>query len=167
MAVKVAINGFGRIGRSVLRAAQNNKDIEIVAINDLADANANLMLLKYDSVHGRFQGEASLGGDTMDINGKKIKVCAENDRAAMPWKELDVDIVIESTGIFASKEKASAHLTAGAKKVIISAPAENPNITVCLGVNDDKLTKDHNIISNASCTTNCLSPVTKVILQKF
>lgn len=167
MAVKVAINGFGRIGRSVLRAAQNNKEIEIVAINDLADANANLMLLKYDSVHGRFQGEASLDGDTMTINGKKIKVCAEKDPAALPWKELGVDIVIESTGSFTSKEKAGTHLTAGAKKVIISAPAENPDITVCLGVNDDKLTKDHNIISNASCTTNCLSPVTKVILKHF
>ena len=167
MAVKVAINGFGRIGRSVLRAAQNNKEIEIVAINDLADANANLMLLKYDSVHGRFQGEASLEGDTMTVNGNKIKVCAEKDPAVLPWKELGVDIVIESTGIFTSKEKAGAHLTAGAKKVIISAPAENPDITVCLGVNDDKLTKEHNIISNASCTTNCLSPVTKVILEKF
>jgi len=167
MAVKVAINGFGRIGRSVLRAAQNNKEIEIVAINDLADANANLMLLKYDSVHGRFQGEASLEGNTMTVNGNKIRVCAEKDPAALPWKELGVDIVIESTGIFTSKEKAGAHLQAGAKKVIISAPAENPDITVCLGVNDDQITKDHNIISNASCTTNCLSPVTKVIHQKF
>ncbi len=167
MAVKVAINGFGRIGRSVLRAAQNNKEIEIVAINDLADANANLMLLKYDSVHGRFQGEASLEGDSMTVNGKKIKVCAEKDPANLPWKDLGVDIVIESTGIFTSKEKAGLHLQAGAKKVIISAPAENPDITVCLGVNDDKLTKEHNIISNASCTTNCLSPVTKIIHQNF
>lgn len=167
MAVKVAINGFGRIGRSVLRAAQNNKEIEIVAINDLADANANLMLLKYDSVHGRFQGEASLEGDNMIVNGKNIKVCAEKDPANLPWKELGVDIVIESTGIFTSKEKAGKHLEAGARKVIISAPAENPDITVCLGVNDDKLTKEHNIISNASCTTNCLSPVVKVILEKF
>jgi len=167
MAVKVAINGFGRIGRSVLRAAQKNNDIEIVAINDLADANANLMLLKYDSVHGRFQGEASLEGDSMVVNGKKIKVCAEKNPADLPWKELGVDIVIESTGIFTSKEKASAHLQAGAKKVIISAPAENPDITVVLGVNDDKLTKEHNIISNASCTTNCLAPVVKVLHEKF
>ncbi len=167
MAVKVAINGFGRIGRSVLRAAQNNKEIEIVAINDLADANANLMLLKYDSVHGRFQGEASLEGNTMTVNGKKIQVCAERDPAALPWKELGVDIVIESTGIFTSKEKASKHLEAGAKKVIISAPASDPDITVCLGVNDDKLTKEHNIISNASCTTNCLSPVIKVLHEQF
>lgn len=167
MAVKVAINGFGRIGRSVLRAAQHNSEIEIVAVNDLADANANLMLLKYDSVHGRFQGEATLEGDSMVVNGKKIRVCAEKDPAALPWKELGVDIVIESTGIFTSKEKAGKHLEAGAKKVIISAPAENPDITVVLGVNDDKLTKEHNIISNASCTTNCLAPVVKILLQNF
>lgn len=167
MAVKVAINGFGRIGRSVLRAAQKNNNIEIVAINDLADANDNLLLLKYDSVHGRFPGEATLDGDTMIVNGKKIKVCAERNPADLPWKELGVDIVIESTGIFTSKEKAGLHLQAGAKKVIISAPATDPDITVCLGVNDDKLTKDHNIISNASCTTNCLSPVVKVLLNEF
>lgn len=167
MAVKVAINGFGRIGRSVLRAAQKNNNIEIVAINDLADANDNLLLLKYDSVHGRFPGEATLDGDTMIVNGKKIKVCAEKNPADLPWKELGVDIVIESTGIFTSKEKAGLHLQAGAKKVIISAPATDPDITVCLGVNDDKLTKDHNIISNASCTTNCLSPVVKVLLNEF
>lgn len=167
MAVKVAINGFGRIGRSVLRAAQNNNEIEIVAINDLADANANLMLLKYDSVHGRFAGEASLDGDTMTVNGKQIKVCAEKDPAALPWKELGVDIVIESTGIFTSKDKAGKHLEAGARKVIISAPASDPDITICLGVNDDKLSKDHNIISNASCTTNCLSPVIKVLHEQF
>lgn len=167
MAVKVAINGFGRIGRSVLRAAQKNNNIEIVAINDLADANDNLLLLKYDSVHGRFPSEATLDGDTMIVNGKKIKVCAERNPADLPWKELGVDIVIESTGIFTSKEKAGLHLQAGAKKVIISAPATDPDITVCLGVNDDKLTKDHNIISNASCTTNCLSPVVKVLLNEF
>lgn len=167
MAVKVAINGFGRIGRSVLRAAQKNSEIEVVAVNDLADATANLNLLKYDSVHGRFDGEVSLEGDTMTVNGKKIKVFAERDPAALPWKDLGVDIVIESTGIFTSKEKAGKHLEAGAKKVIISAPAENPDITVVLGVNDDQLTKDHNIISNASCTTNCLAPVIKVLHEKF
>lgn len=167
MAVKVAINGFGRIGRSVLRAAQNNNEIEIVAINDLVDPTANMMLLKYDSVHGRFQGEVSLEGDTMIVNGKKIKVCAEKDPADLPWKELGVDIVIESTGIFTSKDKAGKHLQAGAKKVIISAPAEDPDITIVLGVNDDKLTKEHQIISNASCTTNCLAPVVKVLLQNF
>ncbi len=167
MAVKVAINGFGRIGRSVLRAAQKNSEIEVVAVNDLADATANLNLLKYDSVHGRFDGEVSLEGDTMTVNGKKIKVFAERDPAALPWKDLGVDIVIESTGIFTSKEKAGKHLEAGAKKVIISAPAENPDITVVLGVNDEQLTKDHNIISNASCTTNCLAPVIKVLHDKF
>lgn len=167
MAIKVAINGFGRIGRSVFRAAQNNSDIEIVAINDLADANTNLMLLKYDSVHGRFQGEVSLEGDTLIVNGKKVKVVAERDPANLPWKELGVDVVVESTGFFTSKEKAGLHLQAGAKKVIISAPAENPDITVCLGVNDKELTKEHNIISNASCTTNCLSPVVKVLHEKF
>ncbi len=167
MAVKVAINGFGRIGRSVLRAAQNNNEIEIVAINDLADAKANMMLLKYDSVHGRFQGEVSLEGNTMTVNGKQIRICAEKDPADLPWKELGVEIVIESTGIFTSKEKAGKHLQAGAKKVIISAPAEDPDITVVLGVNDDKLTKDDLIISNASCTTNCLAPVVKVLLQNF
>lgn len=165
MAVKVGINGFGRIGRSVLRAAQNNPDVEIVAINDLADAKANAMLLKYDSVHGRFPGEVSIDSDgNMKVGDKTIKVLAKKDPAELGWGDLGVDIVIESTGIFTSKEMAGKHIQAGAKKVIISAPAEDPDITVCLGVNDDKLTAEHNIISNASCTTNCLSPVIKVLL---
>jgi len=165
MAVKIGINGFGRIGRSVLRAAQNNKDVEIVAINDLADAKANALLLKYDSVHGRFPGNVSINSDgNMDVAGKIIKVLAKKDPSELGWGDLGVDIVIESTGIFTSKEKAGKHIQAGAKKVIISAPAEDPDITVCLGVNDDKLTKDHQIISNASCTTNCLSPVIKALL---
>lgn len=165
MAVKIGINGFGRIGRSVLRAAQKNSDVEIVAINDLADAKANALLLKYDSVHGRFPGEVSINSDgNLQVGNKTIKVLAKKDPAELGWGDLGVDIVIESTGIFTSKEKAGKHLQAGAKKVIISAPAEDPDITVCLGVNDDKLSKEHNIISNASCTTNCLSPVIKALL---
>jgi glyceraldehyde 3-phosphate dehydrogenase len=168
MAVKVGINGFGRIGRSVLRAAHNNPDVEIVAINDLVDAKANSLLLKYDSVHGRFPGEVSVDGSgNLVVGGKVVKVLAHKDPAELPWKALGVDIVIESTGLFTSKEKAGKHVAAGAKKVIISAPAEDPDITVCLGVNDEKLSKDHVIISNASCTTNCLSPVVKVLLKQF
>ena len=168
MAVKVGINGFGRIGRSVLRAAQNNPDVEIVAINDLLEAKANALLLKYDSVHGRFPGDVSVTADgNLSVAGKTIKVLAKKDPAELGWGDLGVDIVIESTGLFTNKEKAGKHITAGAKKVIISAPAEDPDITVCLGVNDDQLKKEHTIISNASCTTNCLSPVVKVILQKF
>jgi len=168
MATKVAINGFGRIGRAVLRAAINNPDIEIVAINDLFDAKTNAHLLKYDSVHGRFQGTIEVTGEgDLKVNGKTIKVFAMKDPAELPWEDLGVDVVIESTGIFTSKEKAGKHLQAGAKKVIISAPAEDPDITVVLGVNDDKLAADHNIISNASCTTNCLAPVVKVMQEKF
>lgn len=168
MAVKVGINGFGRIGRSVLRAAHKNPDVEIVAINDLLDAKANALLLKYDSVHGRFPGEVSVNSDgNLSVAGKTIKVLAKKDPSELGWGDLGVDIVIESTGLFTNKEKAGAHLKAGAKKVIISAPADDPDITVCLGVNDDQLKKEHTIISNASCTTNCLSPVVKVILQKF
>jgi glyceraldehyde 3-phosphate dehydrogenase len=168
MAKKVAINGFGRIGRLVLRAAVGNPDIEVVAINDLVDAKTNSHLLKYDSVHGKFAGsvEVTAEGD-LKVDGKVIKVLAKKDPAELPWKDLGVDIVVESTGLFTSKEKASKHLAAGAKKVIISAPAEDPDITVVIGVNDDKLTKDHNIISNASCTTNCLAPVVKVLLDNF
>jgi glyceraldehyde 3-phosphate dehydrogenase len=168
MAVKVAINGFGRIGRAVLRAAIENKDVEIVAVNDLFDATTNAHLLKYDSVHGKFKGDIEVTADgDLKVNGKVIKVLAKKDPAELPWKELGVDVVIESTGVFTSKEKAGKHLQAGAKKVIISAPAEDPDITVVLGVNDEKLTADHNIISNASCTTNCLAPVVKVLLEKF
>lgn len=168
MATKVAINGFGRIGRAVLRAAINNPDIEIVAINDLFDAKTNAHLLKYDSVHGRFQGTIEVTGEgDLKVKGKTIKVFAMKDPAELPWKDLGVDVVIESTGVFTSKEKAGKHLQAGAKKVIISAPAEDPDITVVLGVNDDKLSADHNIISNASCTTNCLAPVVKVMQEKF
>jgi glyceraldehyde 3-phosphate dehydrogenase len=165
---KIAINGFGRIGRCVLRAIQNSPELEVVAINDLVDAKTNAHLLKYDSVHGKFKGSVEVTGEgNLKVNGKEIKILASKDPAELPWKDLGVDIVIESTGLFTSKEKAGKHLAAGAKKVVISAPAEDPDITVCLGVNDDKLTKDHNIISNASCTTNCLAPVAKVLRDNF
>ena len=168
MALRVAVNGFGRIGRSVLRAAMQDKGIEFVAINDLTDAKTLAHLLKYDSVHGIFPGEVSVDGDQIIVNGKAIKVLAIRNPAELPWKELKVDIVLESTGLFTSKDKASLHLAAGAKKVIISAPATDPDITLVLGVNDRDYDKTkHHIISNASCTTNCLAPVAMVLQQSF
>jgi glyceraldehyde 3-phosphate dehydrogenase len=168
MALRVAVNGFGRIGRSVLRAAMQDTGIEFVAINDLTDAKTLAHLLKYDSVHGAFPGEVSVDGDQIIVNGKAIKVLAIRNPAELPWKDLKVDIVLESTGLFTSKEKASLHLAAGAKKVIISAPATDPDITIVLGVNDRDYDKaKHHIISNASCTTNCLAPVAMVLQQKF
>lgn len=168
MALRVAINGFGRIGRSVLRAAVLDKGIEFVAINDLTDAKTLAHLLKYDSVHGIFPGEVSVDGDTIVVNGKSIKILAVRNPSELPWKELKVDIVLESTGLFTSKEKASQHLTAGAAKVIISAPATDPDITLVLGVNDKEYDKSkHHIISNASCTTNCLAPVAMVLQNSF
>jgi glyceraldehyde 3-phosphate dehydrogenase len=168
MALRVAVNGFGRIGRSVLRAAAQDKNIEFVAINDLTDAKTLAHLLKYDSVHGIFPGEVSVDGDQIVVNGKPIKVLAIRNPAELPWKELKVDIVLESTGLFTSKEKASLHLQAGAKKVIISAPATDPDLTLVLGVNDHEYDKTkHHIISNASCTTNCLAPVAKVLHENF
>ncbi|MEI7633315.1 MAG: type I glyceraldehyde-3-phosphate dehydrogenase [bacterium] len=168
MPVKIAINGFGRIGRLVLRVAAKNPDVQIVAINDIADAKTNAFLLKYDSVHGRYQGdvEVDANGDLV-VDGKVVKVYAIKDPAELPWKALGADVVIESTGLFTSKDKASKHLAAGAKKVIISAPADGEDITVVIGVNDDKITAEHNIISNASCTTNCLAPVVKVVKDKY
>ncbi|KAA0258504.1 type I glyceraldehyde-3-phosphate dehydrogenase [Deferribacter autotrophicus] len=169
MAVKVAINGFGRIGRCAFRAAvERGLDIDFVAINDLTDAATLAHLLKWDSVHGKSGFDVDVDGEYLVVNGKKIKVYAEKDPASLPWKELDVDVVIESTGLFRKREQASKHLEAGAKKVIISAPAEDPDITVVLGVNFDKYDKEkHNIISNASCTTNCLAPVAKILNDKF
>jgi len=166
MAVRVAINGFGRIGRNILRAIveSGRTDIEVVAINDLGPVETNAHLLRYDSVHGRFPAEVKVDGDTIVIDGRKpIKVTAIKDPATLPHKELGVDIAMECTGIFTSREKAAAHLTAGAKRVIISAPGEGADQTVVYGVNDDKLTKDDLVISNASCTTNCLVPVVKVL----
>jgi glyceraldehyde 3-phosphate dehydrogenase len=165
MTVKVAINGFGRIGRNILRAIveSGRKDIEVVAINDLGPVETNAHLLRFDSVHGRFPADVSVDGEFLVINGHKIKVTAIKDPATLPHKELGVDIALECTGIFTSKEKASAHLKAGAKRVIVSAPADGADLTVVYGVNHDKLTKDHVVISNASCTTNCLAPVAKVL----
>jgi len=168
MAIRVAINGFGRIGRNVLRASVGNPDIEFVAINDLADAAILAHLLKYDSVLGIINAEVSAEEDTIVVNGKAIKVLAERDPADLPWKELGVDIVLECTGLFRSREKAALHLAAGAKKVIISAPGTDEDITVCMGVNHERYNPGtDSIISNASCTTNCLAPVAKVLDEEF
>jgi len=165
MTVKVAINGFGRIGRNVLRAIveSGRKDIEVVAVNDLGPVETNAHLLRFDSVHGRFPSEVSVDGDSLVVDGQKIKVTAIRNPAELPHKQLGNDIALECTGIFTSKEKAKAHLAAGAKRVLVSAPADGADLTVVYGVNHDKLTKDHLIVSNASCTTNCLAPVAKVM----
>jgi glyceraldehyde 3-phosphate dehydrogenase len=165
MTVRVGINGFGRIGRNILRAIieSGRKDIQVVGINDLGPVETNAHLLRYDSVHGRFPHEVTVKGDSIDAGRGPMKVTAIKDPAQLPWKELGVEIALECTGIFTSKEKAAAHLTAGAKRVIISAPADGVDMTVVYGVNHDKLTKDHTIISNASCTTNCLAPVAQVL----
>ena len=162
---KVAINGFGRIGRLVARAIleRSDHDLELVAINDLADAKANAMLFKRDSVHGPFPGDVSAEGEVMIVNGKRIKVTAERDPAKLPHKELGVDIALECTGFFADREGGQKHLDAGAKRVLISAPAKGADLTVVYGVNHDKLTSEMTIVSNASCTTNCLAPVAKVM----
>jgi len=162
---RVAINGFGRIGRLVARAIleRNDPDLELVAINDLADAKSNAMLFKRDSVHGPFPGEVSAEGDAMIVNGKRIKVTAERDPAKLPHAELGVDVALECTGFFADREGGQKHLDAGAKRVLISAPAKGADLTVVYGVNHDKLTAEHTIVSNASCTTNCLAPVAKVL----
>jgi glyceraldehyde 3-phosphate dehydrogenase len=165
MALRVAINGFGRIGRLVLRAIveSNRSDIVVVGVNDLGPVETNAHLLRYDSVHGRFPGEVRVEGEHMIVDGHKIRVTAERDPSKLPHRELNVDIALECTGIFTSKEKASAHLKDGAKRVLISAPADGADMTVVYGVNHDKLTKDHIVVSNASCTTNCLVPVAKVL----
>ncbi len=165
MAVKVAINGFGRIGRNVLRAIieSGRTDIEVVAINDLGPVETNAHLLRFDSVHGRFPAEVKVDGDTIDVGRGPIKVTAVRNPAELPHGELGIDIAMECTGIFTARDKAAAHLTAGAKRVIVSAPADGADLTVVYGVNHDKLTKDHLVISNASCTTNCLAPVAKVL----
>jgi glyceraldehyde 3-phosphate dehydrogenase len=165
MAVRVAINGFGRIGRLVLRAAYETKceDVEIVAINDLGPVATNAHLLKYDSVHGRFPAEIGTGDSWMDIGRGKIVVTAERDPAQLPWRDLGVDVALECTGIFTKRAAAARHLEAGAKRVIVSAPAEGADLTIVLGVNDDALTPEHTVVSNASCTTNCLAPVAYVL----
>jgi glyceraldehyde 3-phosphate dehydrogenase len=165
MTVRVAINGFGRIGRNVLRAIVEAKrgDISVVAINDLAPPETNAHLLRFDSVHGRFPGEVTVKGDILDCGIGPIKVTAIRDPSQLPWRELAVDIALECTGLFTSKEKAAAHLAAGAKRVLVSAPADNVDLTVVYGVNHDKLSAEHKIVSNASCTTNCLAPLAKVL----
>ena len=165
MTVRVAINGFGRIGRNVLRAIAENdrRDIEVVGINDLAPVETNAHLLRFDSVHGRFPGEVKVAADSINIGNGKIKVTAIKDPATLPWKELGVDIALECTGIFTSKDKARAHLSAGARRVIISAPADGVDLTVVYGVNHEQLQREHVVISTASCTTNCLAPVAKVL----
>ncbi|WP_141122721.1 type I glyceraldehyde-3-phosphate dehydrogenase, partial [Pseudomonas syringae] len=165
MAVRVGINGFGRIGRNVLRAIAESgrKDIEVVGINDLGPVETNAHLLRYDSVHGRFPGVVTVEGDSISLGANKIKVTAERDPSKLPWKDLGVDIALECTGIFTARDKAAAHLEAGAKRVIVSAPADGADLTVVFGVNHHKLTKEHLVISNASCTTNCLAPVAFVL----
>lgn len=168
MAIRVGINGFGRIGRCVVRLGVNREDIEFVAVNDITDARTLAHLLKYDSVHGPFPGEVRAEGDRLIVQGKSLRVFAERDPARLPWGELGVDVVMECTGLFRSREAASKHLEAGAKKVIISAPAKNPDLTVVMGVNHDSYDpKVHHVLSNASCTTNCLAPVAKVLLERF
>jgi len=168
MATKVGINGFGRIGRLVLKAGLNSSNLEFVAVNDLTDAKTLAHLFKYDSTFGIFDGTVEAKDNAIIINGKEVRVIAQKDPAQLPWKELGVEIVIESTGRFRDKAQASAHIQAGAKKVIISAPAKNEDITIVLGVNEDKYEpSSHHIISNASCTTNCLAPVAKVLLDNF
>lgn len=170
MATKVAINGFGRIGRLVLKASYKNPAVDIVAINDLTDAKTLAHLLKYDSVHGKFDGSISVDGNFLVINGKKIEVFAQKDPALLPWGKLGVDVVVESTGRFRNRESIQKHITAGAKKVILTVPAnskEDVDVTVVPGVNDEMLTKDVVFVSNASCTTNCLAPVAKVLNDNF
>ena len=165
MTVKVAINGFGRIGRNVLRAIveSGRKDIQVVAVNDLGPVETNAHLLRFDSVHGRFPHDVKVSGDTIDVGFGPIKVTAIKNPAELPHKAMGVDIALECTGIFAARDKAAAHLEAGAKRVLVSAPADGADLTVVYGVNHEKLTKDHTVVSNASCTTNCLAPVAKVL----
>ena len=169
MAIKVAINGFGRIGRLLYRSAiERNVDVDFVAVNDLTDAKTLAHLLKYDSVHGKFPGTIKAEEGKLIVNGKELKVLSQRDPSLLPWKEMGVYLAVESTGFFRTREKAAKHLEAGAKKVLISAPAGDPDITVVLGVNDDLYDNEkHNILSNASCTTNCLAPVVKVLNDNF
>ncbi|MGZ4160152.1 MAG: type I glyceraldehyde-3-phosphate dehydrogenase [Neobacillus sp.] len=168
MTVKVGINGFGRIGRNVFRAALNNSNVEIVAINDLTDANMLAHLLKYDTVHGTLQEDVTVDGEYLVVGGHKVKVIAERDPAQLGWGDLGVDVVVESTGRFTKREDAAKHLEAGAKKVIISAPASNEDITIVMGVNEDQYdANNHHVLSNASCTTNCLAPFAKVLNDTF
>ncbi len=165
MPIRVAINGFGRIGRNILRAIIENKrtDVEVVALNDLGPVETNAHLFRYDSVHGKFNGEVKVNGDTIDVGHGPIKVLAVRDPKELPWRELDIDIALECTGIFSAREKAAMHLEAGAKRVLVSAPSAGADLTVVMGVNDELISKEHLVISNASCTTNCLAPLAKVL----
>ncbi|MEE8423162.1 MAG: type I glyceraldehyde-3-phosphate dehydrogenase [Thermodesulfobacteriota bacterium] len=166
--MRIAINGFGRIGRNVLRASLENEDLEFVVINDLTDAKTLAHLLKYDSVFGILEKDVTCTDNTISVGGKDIAIVSERDPSKLPWRKYDIDLVMECTGLFTAREKASAHLGAGAKKVVISAPAKEPDFTVCMGVNEDSYDpSSHHILSNASCTTNCLAPVAKVLLDEF
>ena len=171
MAIKVGINGYGRIGRNIMRAlyeSKRTKEIQIVAINDLGDTNTNAHLTQYDTAHGKFPGSITIENDNLIVNGDKVRVLSERDPSKLPWGELGVDVVLESTGFFTSKEKAQAHINAGAKKVIISAPGgSDVDATIVYGVNDDVLRSTHTVISNASCTTNCLAPIVKVLHENI
>src|SRR6195952_2961152 len=165
MAIRGAINGFGRIGRNILRAIAESgpNHIEVVGTKDLGPVETNAHLLRFDSVHGRVPGTVTVDGDSISLGNGKIKVAAERDPSKLPWRELGVDIALECTGIFTPKDKASPHLTAGAQRVLVSAPADGADMTIVYGVNHDKLTKEHTVVSNGSCTTNCLAPVAKVL----
>ncbi|SVC57492.1 uncharacterized protein METZ01_LOCUS310346, partial [marine metagenome] len=165
--IPVGINGFGRIGRLVFRAAINRGGVEIRGINDLTDAKTLAHLLKYDSTHGRFDGDVNAEGDNLVVNGTKIPIYSERDPARLPWKKVGVRVVVESTGLFTERDKAAAHIGAGAEKVIISAPAKGEDYTVVIGVNDGGLQPQHEVVSNASCTTNCLAPMAKVLHENF
>ncbi len=169
MSVRVGINGFGRIGRNVFRAArERGSGYEIVAVNDLMDPKIAAHLLRYDTVHGRFAGTVEAGEDRLVVDGRDVRVLSERDPASLPWKDMGVEVVVESTGLFTKRDAAAKHLAAGARKVIISAPATDPDITICIGVNDDRYDAgEHHIISNASCTTNCLAPLVKVLHEAF
>jgi glyceraldehyde 3-phosphate dehydrogenase len=169
MTLRVGINGFGRIGRNILRAIieSGRNDIEVVGLNDLGPVETNAHLLRHDSVHGKFPYEVKIAGDTIDVGRGPMKVTAIKDPATLPWKELKVDIALECTGIFTARDKASAHLTAGAKRVLVSAPCDGADLTVVYGINDDKLSKDHFVVSNGSCTTNCLAPMAHIMHQAF
>jgi glyceraldehyde 3-phosphate dehydrogenase len=168
VAIKIAINGFGRIGRMFMRAALTKSDLEVVAVNDITSANALAHLLKYDSVHGALKHEVKVEGTSITIDGKAFQVLAERDPSKLPWKSLGVQVVVESTGLFTARDKAAMHLAAGAKKVVISAPADGADVTLCLGVNQKTYdAKKHDVISNASCTTNCLAPLAKVLHDNF
>lgn len=167
MAVKIAINGFGRIGRLVARIALGRDDMELVAINDLGDAAANAHLFKYDSIHGVYAGEVKVEEDHLLLNGQKVRYLSNKDPEQLPWKELGVEIVVESSGAFRTREKLAKHLSAGARKVVLTAPGKGVDLTMVMGVNHDKYRPEYDVVSNASCTTNCLAPVTKVLLENF